>query len=97
MNLKREVYRNRPLLRKQGGKDTIASIAIKSKETRWKVCMHLPAIANLSVANAYSYHHSWHGYNTNLSKIYSTLSLLWQDNKWGIEAKVGIKCCMDLK
>ena len=53
--------------------------------------MHLPALANLSIANAIATIIA--GYNTNLSKIYNFLSLLWQDNKWGIEAKVGIKCC----
>ena len=47
--------------------------------------MHLPALANLaSLATIIA------GYNTNLSKIYSILSLLWQENKWGIEVKVGI-------
>ena len=34
--------RDQPLLyevRKQDGKDTLSSIAIRSKETRWKACM----------------------------------------------------------
>ena len=50
MNLKRRVgidhsYK-REKGRKQGGKDTLTSIAIKSKETKWKNAM--PEVANLS-------------------------------------------------
>ena len=53
--------------------------------------MQLLALANLSIANAIATIIA--GYNTNLSKIYSILSLLSQENKWGIETKVGIKYC----
>ena len=62
MNLKRGVGIDHALLekvRKQDGKDTLASIAIKSKETRWKACtcQHWPILM-------LSYHHSWAQYKS---------------------------------